>query len=67
MKPNRFGVALSLLAAGTLMLSACGSDENTSTGSGGTSGGGTAGDVAGADCSGKKALKASGSTAQPTR
>ena len=64
MKPNRFGVALSLLAAGTLMLSACGSDENTSTGSGGTSGGGTAGDVAGADCSGKKALKASGSTAQ---
>ena len=30
MKPNRFGVALSMLAAGTLMLSACGSDENTS-------------------------------------
>jgi phosphate transport system substrate-binding protein len=64
-KPNRFGAALSLLAAGALVLSACGSDENTGgTGATGT-GGGTAGDVAsGVDCAGKKALKASGSSAQ---
>ena len=62
MKPNRTGVALSLLAAGALLLSACGSDNNTSTA---TSGGGTAGDVAPAgDCGGKEALKSSGSSAQ---
>lgn len=65
MKPNRFGAALSLLAAGALILSACGSDDNT-TGTGATTtGGGTAGDVAAkVDCAGKKALKASGSSAQ---
>lgn len=65
MKPNRFGAALSLVAAGALILSACGSDENT-TGTGATTtGGGTAGDVAAkVDCAGKKALKASGSSAQ---
>lgn len=65
MKPNRFGAALSLLAAGALILSACGSDENT-TGTGATTGGGgTAGDVAAkVDCAGKKDLKASGSSAQ---
>jgi phosphate transport system substrate-binding protein len=63
-KPNRFGAALSLLAAGALILSACGSDENTS-GTGATTGGGTAGDSAAkVDCAGKKALKSSGSTAQ---
>jgi phosphate transport system substrate-binding protein len=64
-KPNRFGAALSLLAAGALMLSACGSDENT-TGTGATSTGGeTAGDSAAkVACAGKKALKASGSSAQ---
>ncbi len=65
MKPNRFGAALSLLAAGALVLSACGSDDNT-TGTGATTtGGGTAGDSAAkVDCAGKKALKASGSSAQ---
>ena len=65
MKHNRFGAAASILAAGALLLSACGSDENkTSTGAT-TSGNGTAGDSAAQiDCGGKKALKASGSSAQ---
>lgn len=64
MKPNRIGVAVSLLAAGTLMLSACGTDNNT-TSSGNTTGGGTEGSGAsGVDCGGKKSLKASGSSAQ---
>lgn len=64
MKPNRFGAALSILAAGALLLSACGSDENKSS-TGATTGGGTAGDSAAkVDCAGKKALKSSGSTAQ---
>jgi phosphate transport system substrate-binding protein len=63
-KHNRIGAAVSILAAGALLLSACGSDENkTSTGAT-TAGNGTAGDVAAANCGGKKALKASGSTAQ---
>jgi phosphate transport system substrate-binding protein len=63
-KPNRFGAAAGLLAAGALLLSACGSDQNT-TSTGETTGGGTAGDVASAvDCAGKKSLKASGSSAQ---
>jgi phosphate transport system substrate-binding protein len=63
-KPNRIGVAVSLLAAGALMLSGCGSDNNTSSG-GSSAGGGTAGNSAsGVNCSGKKALKASGSSAQ---
>jgi phosphate transport system substrate-binding protein len=63
-KPNRFGVAVSLLAAGTLMLSACGSDNNTSS-SGNAGGAGSAGGSAsGVSCGGKKALKASGSSAQ---
>jgi phosphate transport system substrate-binding protein len=65
-KHNRIGAALSILAAGALLLSACGSDENkSSTGATTGNGGGTAGDVAAkVDCSGKKALKASGSSAQ---
>jgi phosphate transport system substrate-binding protein len=64
-KHNRFGAAVSIFAAGALLLSACGSDENkTSTGAE-TTGGGTAGDVASkVDCAGKKDLKASGATAQ---
>lgn len=65
MKPNRFGAAVSVLAAGALLLSACGSDENkTSTGAT-TAGNGTAGDSAAkVDCAGKKSLKSSGSSAQ---
>jgi phosphate transport system substrate-binding protein len=63
-KPNRFGAAVSILAAGALLLSACGSDKNTGGTGATTAGGGTAGDVAAANCAGKKALKSSGSTAQ---
>lgn len=61
MKPNRFGVAVSLLAAGALMLSACGSDQNTGATGGDTGGDAAAGDI---ECGGKKSLKASGSSAQ---
>ncbi|BBX72199.1 phosphate ABC transporter substrate-binding protein PstS [Mycobacterium shinjukuense] len=56
MKLNRFGAALGALAAGALVLSACGSDN---TASGGSRSGHS--DVS---CGGKKVLKASGSTAQ---
>jgi phosphate transport system substrate-binding protein len=59
-KANRTGAALSLLAAGTLLLSACGSDNNTA--SSGSGEGGTAAPAG--DCGGKESLKASGSSAQ---
>ena len=60
MKAKRTGAALSMLAAGALLLSACGSDNNTaSSESGDGSGSAPAG-----DCGGKEALKASGSSAQ---
>lgn len=59
MKLNRFGAVLSVLSAGALVLSACGSDNN-GTGASATSGA-SSGNVS---CGGKKALKASGSTAQ---
>lgn len=56
-KAKRTGAAVGLLAAGTLLLSACGSDNNTaSSGAGGSEPAG--------DCGGKESLKASGSTAQ---
>ncbi|AFM19169.1 phosphate ABC transporter substrate-binding protein, PhoT family [Mycolicibacterium chubuense NBB4] len=63
MKPNRLGAALSLAAAGTLLLSACGSDNNTASsgGSSSASGGAASGNI---QCGGKKSLKASGSSAQ---
>jgi phosphate transport system substrate-binding protein len=57
-KAIRSGAALSLLAVSALLLSACGSDNNTSSGSGGDSG------TSASDCGGKEALKASGSSAQ---
>jgi phosphate transport system substrate-binding protein len=57
-KIKRHAAALSLVAASALVLSACGSDNNT-PGAGGASTGG-----APANCGGKKTLKASGSTAQ---
>ena len=60
MKSNRFGAALSVLAAGSLVLSACGSNSNTSS-SGSSATSGSASQVS---CGGKKTLKASGSTAQ---
>jgi phosphate transport system substrate-binding protein len=56
---NRFGAALGILTAGALMVSACGSDKNTTGGS--TTTNMSAANMA---CGGKKALKASGSTAQ---
>lgn len=58
MKAKRSGAALSLVAAGALLLSACGSDNNTASGSGGDAA------PSGIDCGGKEALKASGSSAQ---
>ncbi len=69
MKLKRSGAAVSLLAAGTLLLSACGSDNNTGTDkasdsakpSGSSSSSASAAD---AKCSGKKTLRASGATAQ---
>jgi phosphate transport system substrate-binding protein len=62
-KLKRSGAAISLLAAGALLLSACGSDDNTAAGSGGTAkaSGSAASD---AKCAGKKSLRASGSSAQ---
>jgi phosphate ABC transporter phosphate-binding protein len=62
LKFNRFGAAVTFLASGALVLSGCGSDNNASGGNSGTgSSSGTSGNVS---CGGKKALKASGSTAQ---
>ncbi|MCF6387578.1 phosphate ABC transporter substrate-binding protein PstS [Mycobacterium sp. MBM] len=58
MKAKRSGAALSLVAAGALLLSACGSDNNAASGSGGDA------PASGIDCGGKEALKASGSSAQ---
>ncbi|HKP42612.1 phosphate ABC transporter substrate-binding protein PstS [Mycobacterium sp.] len=62
MKLNRTGAALSLMATGALLLSACGSDNNASP-SGSTASSG-ASSASKADCGGKKTLKASGSSAQ---
>ena len=63
MKLNRPGAALSLLAAGALVISACGSNTNSSSSSG-TSATSGAASASGVSCGGKKTLKASGSTAQ---
>lgn len=60
-------VAAAAAVALTGMMTACGSDNNTSSSSGGTAASGTAigGDSAAkVECGGKKALKASGSSAQ---
>lgn len=56
---KRSSAAFAALAAGTLLLSACGSDNNAGTQT--TTSGAAASDVV---CGGKKALKASGSSAQ---
>ncbi|MBJ7321384.1 MAG: phosphate ABC transporter substrate-binding protein PstS [Rhodococcus sp.] len=59
MKLKRSGAAVSLMAAGALLLSACGSDNNTeATGNVGAE------DTSNVSCGGASALKASGSTAQ---
>ncbi|TAM71504.1 phosphate ABC transporter substrate-binding protein PstS [Mycobacterium sp.] len=59
MKLNRFGAVLSVLSAGALALSGCGSDNNATGANGPTGSSSTK-----VSCGGKKALKASGSTAQ---
>jgi phosphate transport system substrate-binding protein len=59
LKLNRFGVAISVLASGALVLSGCGSDKNATEGS--APAGPSAANV---NCGGKPTLKASGSTAQ---
>ena len=56
MRFQRRAAAISVIAAGALLFSACGSDNN--------SGGSAAPQAAGVTCGGKQALKASGSTAQ---
>lgn len=58
MKLNRFGAVLSVLSAGALALSGCGSDNN------GAGANGPAGPAGKVSCGGKKTIKASGSTAQ---
>jgi len=63
-KLKQHGAALSLVAACAVLLSACGSDDNTASGGQGgapASGASSASDV---QCGGKATLKASGSTAQ---
>ena len=64
MKINRFGVALSVLATGALMLSACGNNNSNTTSQGGTTSGSSGSSAANVSCGGKQTLKASGSTAQ---
>ena len=55
MRFQRRAAAVGLIAAGALLFSACGSDNNS---------GGSTPQAAGVTCGGKQALKASGSTAQ---
>lgn len=70
MKLKGSPAAISLLAAGALLLSACGSDNNTpapaaQAGGSSSAGASATGAAKGAvDCGGKKSLKASGSSAQ---
>jgi phosphate transport system substrate-binding protein len=72
---NQFGAALSVLATGALMLSACGNNNENVNGSGASSGSSSSGSsssgssssgssAANVSCGGKQTLKASGSTAQ---
>ena len=64
MNIKRHGAALTFVAAGALLLSACGSDDNTPSGSGGNNTSASSGASSDVACGGKKALKASGSSAQ---
>lgn len=64
MKLNRFGAAVSLLAAGSLVLSGCGSDKNTSSSGSSGSSSSSGASASQVSCGGKKTLKSSGSTAQ---
>ncbi|MGA8547369.1 MAG: phosphate ABC transporter substrate-binding protein PstS [Mycobacterium sp.] len=64
MKLNRISAALSVLATGALMLSACGNNNDNTSSQGGTTSGSSNSSAAKASCGGKQTLKASGSTAQ---
>lgn len=65
MNTKRHAAVMSFLAAGALLLTACGSDDNsTPSSNGGNSTPAASGAAAKVDCGGKKALKASGSSAQ---
>ncbi|MBB5954620.1 phosphate transport system substrate-binding protein [Saccharothrix tamanrassetensis] len=61
MKTKQHGAVVGLIAAGALLLTACGSDNNT--GPGGSTSGATASGVA-VECGGKTKLNAEGSSAQ---
>ncbi|MDT5012828.1 MAG: phosphate transport system substrate-binding protein [Mycobacterium sp.] len=63
MKLNTIGAAVGVLAASSLVLSACGSD-NTSSSSGSSGSSANGSPAAKVDCGGKKTLKSSGSSAQ---
>ena len=63
MKLNTIGAAVGVLAASSLVLSACGSD-NTSSSSGSSGSSASGSPAAKVDCGGKKTLKSSGSSAQ---
>ncbi|RSM84260.1 phosphate ABC transporter substrate-binding protein PstS [Kibdelosporangium aridum] len=63
MKIKRHGALISLMAAGALALTACGSDQNTPQ-SGGNSGAPAPTNTAQVECGGKKSLVAEGSSAQ---
>lgn len=58
MKLQRHGAVVALMAAGTILVSACGSDPTPAGGAGGSA------PAAAVDCSGKKSLNAEGSSAQ---
>ncbi len=62
MKIQRHGAVLGLVAAGALLLSACGSDNNTGTGTGGSTNSNAA--SVPVECGGKTNLNAEGSSAQ---
>lgn len=66
MKTKRHASVLGLIAAGALALTACGSDDNApaNPGSDGTPGANAPAVGVQVECGGKKALKASGATAQ---
>jgi phosphate transport system substrate-binding protein len=61
---KRHAAVFSFLAAGALLLTACGSDDNTTPSSNGGNSSAASDGGAKVDCGGKKALKASGSSAQ---
>jgi phosphate transport system substrate-binding protein len=63
-KLNTLGTTVTVAAIAALTLAGCGSDNNSSSSSGSSSASGSASSSAAADCGGKNALTAEGSTAQ---